>query len=122
MLDLSEIFSSRATTKILQTLNQQQSAIPLRHIAYLSGLPLFSVQRALKQLVQKKIIKRKNKNNYSLFTLNPSHPCYVFLSKIFVLENQYKIHAKSKSFNKIAQNVILFCADAGYLLNQAKKV
>ncbi|HLG20751.1 MAG TPA: hypothetical protein VI895_13180 [Bdellovibrionota bacterium] len=76
------IFCSQARTAVLQTLYRQSRPIPLRHVAYLSQSPVYSVQRALKQLQREYRVVRKQEGNRVLFALNTRHPDFSFLSRI----------------------------------------
>ncbi len=122
MIDLAEIFSSKARTKVLRTLYYQAEPIPLRHVATISDLPVFSIQCALKALVGEKIIKRKKRKKYTLFSLNEDHPCYQFLSKVFHLEMTSCLQADSDQYHKKAKSVLAFAASARRLFRQIKKV
>ena len=75
-IELSQIFSSQARTRTLETLYYQPQGIPLRHVGYLAELPVFSIECALKKLLKERIVKKKKSGNRTLFSLNKKHASY----------------------------------------------
>lgn len=118
--DLASLFTSKTTIHILRTLSEQFKGLPLRHIAVLVDLPVFSVQRSLQQLSQKKIVTKKIRGRYALFTLNPRHPSYQFILEIFSLERQHQKHHPSDGLNRTARDVLQFCVDSATLFENVK--
>lgn len=120
MLDIASLFSSRTRFRVLRTLVYQSQPLPLRHIAYLSGSPLFSVQRALKQLVEETILIQKREGCYSLFSLNTHHVSYPFLRQVFDLEMKNQIAFLSENYHKKAKSTLVFSSSARGLLKKAR--
>lgn len=120
MFDLSVIFSSKARGAVLRTLCYQGAPLPLRHIAYLSEAPLYSVQRALGQLVDEKIVIRKKQGKYRLFSLNSDHEGYLFLTQLFHLEMNNRIAFSSKAYHQKAKDLLDFCVSAHRLIQEAR--
>lgn len=108
MFDVTDLFSSKAKVKVLRTLFYQSAPLPLRQIAALAGSPLFSVQRALKQLVDEDLLIRKKKGRYTLFSLNPDHVYYSFLAQLFDLEMKSRIAFSSRGYEQKAKEVVDF--------------
>lgn len=120
MLDISDIFSSRARCKVLRTLHHQTAPLCLRHIAYLSGAPLFSVQRVLKQLVDEKMVARKRRASHVLFSLNRQHRFDAFLTQVFDLEMKHHIVSASADYQTRAKHVLHFSHSALGIIKEAK--
>lgn len=121
MDNVFDIFSSLARVKILRTLYFQAVPIPLRHIAYISGLPVFSVQNAVKSLTDDEIIGRSEKGNYVLFEINRNNPFYEVLKQFFIIElnNRIRMEAK-KSYHK-ARQALEFANAADIIFSHAKR-
>lgn len=121
MIDLATIFSSKAKIKTLRILYYQPKPIPLRHIAYLSGLPVYSIQRALKQLLENKIIKKAKKGRNQLFSIIKDSPSYKFLSQTFKLETNIRLNQRSSVYQQKAKSALDF-ADSAYMFFKDLKV
>lgn len=117
MVDLAEIFSSKARIKVLRTLYYQQEPLPLRQIAYISETTLFSIQRALHQMVEEGLIVKKKQNQYRLFSLNRDHRHYHFLNQVFDAEREIPLLC---CYDKKAASLLDFVCDARNLLKAAK--
>jgi hypothetical protein len=109
---LSRLFSSAARTAVLETLYPQSAPIPLRHVAYLSEAPLFSVQRALAQLTREKLVKRSMKRHRTLFILNTKHPDYDILSRVFRAATNATLERRSKTYAAHARRALEFANSA----------
>ena len=121
MKNMSAIFTSKARVKILRTLCFQEQAIPLRHLAYLSDLPVFSVQNALKAFVSEGLIVRTERDNNVLFELNPSDVFYPLMRQIFHLETGYHIRSEAKKYFAKAAQVLQFAGITHRILSRARK-
>ncbi len=119
MVDFTQIFASKARIKTLRTLYYQESPLPLRHVAVLSQMPLFSVQRVLNQMVAEKMVSQKKQKNYRLFSLNRKHQSYPFLAGLFELEMKNQIPARH---DKKAHNLLDFIMNAQELIMEAKGI
>jgi len=118
MYDIFTAFSSKAKIQILRTLYFQPEAIPLRHISYLSNLPLYSVQNALKPLLKNKLIIKKKRNHYVLFQINKNNPLYDLLKKFFIDETTFQIEQEAKNFHQRAVHVLAFAHETHEFFNR----
>lgn len=121
MLNIFDIFTSKARVMVLRTLAFQDVAIPLRHIAALSGLPVFSVQNALGSLVSEHIITRTENDNNVLFELDKNCDMYDLLLQFFILETNDRISREAKKYFGKAARVLSFTGSAGIVFQNAKK-
>ena len=112
MLDIATLFSSKARTKVLQTLHLSHSPVALRHIALLADIPVYSVQQALKQLLQEQVIKKKKQSPYVLYFTNPDHASYDLLRDIFVLERKKRRQTTLKQRQQKARQALEFASSA----------
>lgn len=122
MSDLTDIFSSKASVKVLRFLSFQSQPVPLRHISDLTDLPVYSVQHCLRALLIEEFITEKKKGQYRLFSLNQKHKSYDFLIDVFRLETSYRIRSFSKTNQKTASKVMELCDSTWKILKKAKKV
>lgn len=116
-----DIFSSKSRVKILRTLFFQPQAIPLRHIAYISDLPIFSVQNAVKSLLNDKMITKIVKENYVLFELNKKNSLYTVIEQIFLIEIDNRICMEAKTYYQKAKRALEFASAANIIFKHAKK-
>lgn len=121
MNNFIDIFSSKARVRILRTLYFQPQAIPLRHIAYISDLPVFSVQNAVGSLLEDEIINSLKKDNCVLFKLNKSSPFYTVLEQFFTIEINNRIRMEAKTFYQKAREALAFADAANIIFRHAKK-
>lgn len=108
MINLSDIFTSKARVKILRILFCHSQFLSLRHISNLSQMPVFSIQRALAQLVDEKILVRKKIKNAKLYSLNRNHQAYELLVQVFNVETKNKIMFRSYQYKHKARSVLDF--------------
>lgn len=120
MFDITSIFFSKARFKVIRTLFYHLDPLCLRHIAYLSEIPLFSVQRVLSQLVDEKILIRKKKRPHVLFSLNRQSGLELFLTQLFDLEMKTQLASASEGYQKKAMSVLHFSSSARELLKGAR--
>lgn len=120
VIDLSLLFSSPARILALRALFCAQAPLPLRHVAYLTRAPLFSIQRALEQLAEEGLVLWTKKKNYRLFSLNHNHPSFPYLGRIFEIEREGQI-ARSNRYDQRAKDLLAFIDGAGHLLKVAKR-
>lgn len=116
MQNLFSLFSSKAKVDVLRVLVRQNSPIALRHIAALSGSPLFSIQRALSSLADGRILTRKESGTYVLFGMNQQHPFYPFFIQIFDLEAECQIARMAHQYDNKARQSLNFSRTARNLL------
>lgn len=120
MNSIFDIFSSPAKAKILNVLYFQVQPIPLRHIAYISGLPVFSVQNAVRSLLDDELINKSEEDNYVLFELNKVNPFYDILRQFFIIEVNNRICMGAKTYYQKAKQVLEF-ANAAYIIFRCAK-
>ena len=107
MRECLDIFSSKAKIKILRTLYYQCDPIPLRQIAYISGLAVFSVQHALKQLEKDHLILKRKKHKHTVYEINRKSAYYNFLNNLFLIEMKHTISTKAPGYDKKAHKTLL---------------
>lgn len=120
MLTLTSLFSSPAKLKVLRTLAYQTSPLPLRQIAYLSGTPLYSVQRVLDQLTKEKILIKKRKRPFVFFSLNEMSLSFGLLKRLFDLESGVQIAANAGAYDLKAQSLLEFINQALPVLKRGR--
>lgn len=111
MLTLNTIFSSPSRTSILRTLQYQTQPLALRHIAYLTQIPIYSIQRSLEQLHKQKFVTRRKHKKQVVFALNKNHKLYDFIKKIFTLEEKQMLSEKAQAHKKRAQAILKFTSN-----------
>lgn len=121
MKNIFDIFTSRARGMILRTLYFQELPIPLRHVALISDLPIFSVQNAVTALTDEKIIIKTEKDNNVLFELNKEHPLHNILEQFFVIELNARICLEARSFYQKAKQTLKFANAANVIFKRAKQ-
>jgi DNA-binding IclR family transcriptional regulator len=112
------ILSSAAKLKILKVLNNQSTPLRLRQIAYLSELPVRSVQLALKSLLEAKVLAAKKGAGIKAFILSREHALYPFIADICEALERQAIRESSQSARNAA-DYAAFNAQALALLNSA---
>lgn len=120
MESIFDILTSKAKVVILRTLYFQPAPVPLRHIAYLSDLPVFSVQRALASLLENGMICRSEKANNVLFELNRENALYPTMEQFFLIEMKDRIVAEAKTNYKKAKAALDFANAANILFKRAR--
>lgn len=120
MQEIAALFSSKARWDVLRVLVHQTAPLPLRHVAALSDSSLFSVQRALRQLVKGKILIRRKKGPHLLFSLNEAHPLRPFLDRFFDLETEWRLTSLAGSYQGRAQGSLDFSSAARDLFRHAR--
>lgn len=120
MMDLSDIITSRAKYLVLRALFFQEQ-IPLRHIAYLSKLHVYSVQHALKKLLEDKVILKRKIQGKVYYETNMENQISELLSKIFELETKMKLARRAKLYKSKALSVLSFSNSAQKLFNEVRK-
>lgn len=112
MLDLSKYLSSKARYKILEVLSQQRTALPLRHIAEITDLPVHSVELALKGLVRQRIVRSKREKRFKCFELKSDQPDTVVLRDLFAFLQVKRMERRAQEYNQRAQASLRFVQDA----------
>lgn len=109
---LPQLFSSKAKIKILRALYSLSRPIALREIARLAGLPVYSVQYGLKQLLQEKILTKKNQKNRTLYSLNSTHLYFQTLAQLFNMDTQLRLQHRALSYAKKTKPLLDFITSA----------
>lgn len=116
-----DIFTSKARGRVLRTLYFQHRPAPLRHVALISDLPVYSVQKALDSLLAEEIVHRHEKENNVLFELNKHHPLYSILEQLFITEAKTRIRLAAALLPHRARHSLEFASAAKTLLNHTRK-
>lgn len=121
METIFDILTSKAKIVILRTLYFQPAAIPLRHIAYLSNLPVFSVQRALASLLESGMVCRSERDNNVLFELDRDNSLYPTMEQFFIIEMKDRIANEAKTHFKKAKAALDFANAANILFKRVRQ-
>lgn len=116
-----DIFSSKARGRILRTLYFQHNPTPLRHVALISDLPVYSVQKALDSLLTEAIVCRHEKGNNVLFELNKHHPLYAILEQLFITEMKTRLRINAEKLHQKARQSLKFANTTKTLLRHPRK-
>ncbi len=109
---LPQLFASKAKIKILRTLFSSATPVALRQIATLAGLPVYSVQYGLKQLLQEKILSKRNQKNRTFYTLNSTHPYFQILAHVFSMDTRLRLQHRALNYTKKTKQVLDFISSA----------
>lgn len=120
MPSLHNIFSSPAKIKVLRTLFCQMQPLSLRRIAALSCTPVFSVQRAIKQLLSEDWLHQTSFKNSICFTLNTKHASYKLIREIFDLETKSQLRKRAAHYSLSAKSALDF-ADSSHAFFERMK-
>jgi len=89
----------------------------LRQVAKMAKTPKTTTERALKQLVKVKLIKKTKSEPYSLYQANAENPDYVFYKKQYLLEKIHNSKIVDNIVEKAQPNVIILfgsCANGTF--------
>lgn len=120
MILLDQFFSSKAKVQLLRTLCFQDQPFSLRQLASISHIPVFSVQRALKQLFEEELLHKKKVKNKLLYSLNPNHELADLLMRVFELENKERLKKRSLQYTQRAKQALQFASTARNFFNKTK--
>lgn len=120
MTVLSQIIASKAKLQVLRTLYYSKNFMPLRHIAYISDLPVFSVQYSVLDLQKQRVILKKKHKNFSLFKLNTEHPYFSLLAELFKADTALRLQAHAKTYKKQVAPTIKFIHSAQNIFKKVK--
>ena len=121
MKDLIEIFSSKAKLSTLLILYRQSIPIPLRHIAHIADIPVYSVQNALRELIKLGVVRKKKSGKYVLLCLNREHPIYEILAILARAISSYDLRSQANKYKKKAISALEFSSSAGEFFNDLRK-
>jgi hypothetical protein len=113
---LTHLFSSAAKFEILGLLCQRSSPLPLRHISYLTGLPIRSTELAVASLRKQKVLRRKKVGKQVLVSFNDLHESALLLSEIFAVVNKH-LMPPQPNLDKKARQVLDFIDSANNLFH-----
>jgi hypothetical protein len=116
--DISQILSSRTLFLVLQLLSLRKNGLGLREIEFYTNLNIQSVQRAVKNLHNKKVIK---KNSFNLYTLNKNAPLASQRIGIFQFLENEEIKNRSKLYSHRAPLVIQLCEEIKNIVLNSRK-
>jgi hypothetical protein len=121
MLDLAEHFSSRAKVRALEILCRHTSPLPLRHVAYLCDLPVFSIQRALADLTEARIVLRKKRQRSVLYSMNWKHPHSSLFLKLFRLIDGEALQERTEGYHASARHALAFASESREVYSHRKR-
>lgn len=113
------LFSSAAKFETLGLLSQRSSPLPLRHIAYLTGLPIRSVEMAVAALCKQKALRRQKVGRRFLISINEEHDKTALVREIFGLVN--KRISPQPNLDTKAQQVLAFVDSTNDLFRKVKR-
>lgn len=108
MNSLSLLFSSNARIHILRALSGGAGRFALRQIEKLTGLPVYSVQYALGQLLDEKLVTVQSTRGKTLYALNARHTDFDFINFIFEAERHRDLEDRAKQMGKTPFEVMQF--------------
>jgi hypothetical protein len=121
MFDLATYFSSRAKVTCLEVLCRHFSPLPLRHVAYLCNLPVFSIQRALADLTETGIVVRKKREHSVLYAMNRKHPHFRLFSKLFHFLDEELLKERPEGYHASARHALAFASESREIYSHRKR-
>jgi hypothetical protein len=118
--NLSYLFCSRTHYLLLETLALRTQPCHLRGLQELTDQYIHSIENAVKDLRQKKIVVCKRKSRSVFIKLNEKSPYVPLLRKIFYVVEQERIKRNSKELDEKAKNLIQFIDSSLELLRKVK--
>lgn len=119
-MEVAKILSSTAKFEVLNILFKDPSPLRVRNLEQRTGLAVRSVQVALNNLVNEKVVIRKNQNNNPVYFLNKSHKSYGLINNIFKAIELDRVARRSDSYHKKAKKTFQFISEAGELFKKAR--
>lgn len=120
MKSVSRILSSAAKFEVLGLLCQRSASLPLRHIAYLTDLPIRSVELAVASLCAQKVIRKRRSGRQVLLSINENHASHPVLRDIFALVSK-SVLPPPPDMDKKAKAVLAFVDSAGTFFRSVKR-
>lgn len=108
MNSLSILFSSKARIHVLRALSGGAGHFALRQIEKLTGLPVYSVQYALGQLLVDELVTVQSTGGKTLYALNARHTDFDFINFIFEAERHRDLEGRAKHQGKTPFEVMQF--------------
>lgn len=119
-MEIDQVLSSTAKFKVLKVLLKNPSPSRVRNLEQRTGLAVRSVQVALNNLVNEKVVIRKKQNNKPVYYLNKSSTSYSLLNSIFKTIELDRIAKRSDKYSKKAKKTFQFISEASELFKKAK--
>jgi len=119
---LSDIFSSRSRTEVLEILAEHSEAVHLRAIAELSSVSVRAIQEALADLYSERVIQKKKNGNRTLFSLNQKHAAYSLICEVTDCSRQHYLETRAKTYAKYAQSALEFASSAQELFSEVRRL
>jgi hypothetical protein len=114
---LTLLFSSAAKFEILGLLCQRSSPLPLRHISYLTGLPIRSTELAVASLCKQKVVRRQKAGRQVLLSFNDQHESALLLCEIFAVVSKH-LMPPQPNLDRKARQVLAFIDSANDLFQE----
>ncbi len=115
----STYFSSKSKSQILEILYHQSQPIHLRLIHKLSDLSIHTIDLALKELLELKIIKQSKVIERNGFSLNIKHKDFDLVNAVLKTLKEFQIKKRSESYSNKAIFTLNFIDDALTLIKSA---
>ncbi len=119
MDSLALVLSSAAKFKVVGLLCERSSPLPLRHVSYLTGLPVRSVELAVASLYKQEVVRRRRSSRQVQFSINDQHPLTPLLREIFALVREHE-NAQRTNLDAKARSVLSFVDSANDLFLKVK--
>lgn len=116
----STYFSSKSKSQILEILYHHSQPIHLRLIHKLSDLSIHTIDLALKELLELKIIRQSKVKEKNGFSLNLKHQDFDLVNAVLKTLKEFQIKKRSKSYSDKAIFTLNFIDDALTLIRSAK--
>ena len=114
-----ELLYPQSRFEVLRTLHLSASAVSLREISYRSGVVLHNVQRAIKFLLQKKIISKKIVDQRAYYQISDPKVKEFIASFLGVLE-PYEIKARAESLKVRSAGLLDKLEERSSIIRHAK--
>ena len=121
MNSLDSLFSSTAKVRILRALFSSSQAFSLRQLARLCQIPVFSVQKALQQLVAADVVKTAKVGHKLFCSPNPKYFSGRLLRTIFVLERNDGLQKRADQYSARAKSALQFASTAHDFFHNRRK-
>lgn len=116
----STYFSSKSKSQILEILYHHSQPIHLRLIHKLSDLSIHTIDLALKELLELKIIKKSKIKEKNGFSLNLKHKDFDLVHTVLKNLKEFQIKKRSSSYTDKAIFTLNFIEDALTLIKSVK--
>lgn len=118
---LSQLFSSKARVEVLEVLYYAQVGLGLRKIADLCNMHVRSVEIALRQMQNEKLVKKKRVGNRIHYWLDVQLDNYRLLKEIFQTAEILKIQIRNETFRNEGSEILEFIVTSQKMINKARR-